>query len=317
MVSLLFTDCVDRFLAWTAANRKPKTTDHYRYQLGRFAAAFGPRRSIEELSPAAVSTFSSKFHPVQAVQRLCNWLYREERSLTVNPLLGMRKPKMGMRRRVLDRGQVVQLLRGADACFRRVLMFASESMARPQEVRGLKWCDLAETTTASVGSSEAVVVSAYFVVAQAKGYDRRSTDDGERTIPISPRLSRLLGRLARAGVTLDGPILRDSRGRAWTANAVRCRMRRLRERVGLLADRRGERVVAYTLRHTGATAAAAAGCEGFLLAGLLGHASPRTTERYVHLRPADLVDAAERVWEAKSARKRKNDVHSRRRTRPD
>jgi site-specific recombinase XerD len=49
------------------------------------------------------------------------------------------------------------------------------------------------------------------------------------------------------------------------------------------------------LRHTGATAAVRAGIRDFALAELLGHASTRTTARYVHLQPDDLRGLFDRV----------------------
>ncbi len=293
--------CVDRFVAWTAANRKAKTVDHYRYQLGRFVKEHG-RRSLSSLSPALVTTWTTSRHAIQAVQRLCAWCYRWEKSVKVNPLFGMPKPRMGQRRRVLDRAEMVRLLRGSDRTFRPFLIVLRDTMARPQEVRALTWEDLVEDGRGGMVDQPSPSATSFFSLPTAKGFEFRAADPGERVIPISPRVARLLARLSRRPVTLDSPILRDSKGRAWTANAVRCRMRRLRERAGVVADRRGERAVLYSFRHTGATAAAVAGVGQYVLAGVLGHASPRTTERYVHPRPADLVAAMKRVYEVKRER---------------
>lgn len=274
MKSLLVSACVDRFLLWTAANRKPKTVEHYRYQLGRFVKLHG-RRRLSSITPALVSSFSRAFHPVQAVQRLCSWCHRCERSVKENPLHGMPKARMGQRRRVLDRAEMVRLLRAT-------------------------WADGAGRRGVQLPPGQCMTSPAYFSLPTGKHFEFRTQAPDERVIPISPRLGRLLDRLARKGVTLDAPILRDSRGRPWTANAFRCRMRRLRVVAGVGPDRRGERAVLYSFRHTGATAAAVAGVGQYVLAGVLGHASPRTTERYVHPRPADLVDVMKTVWESKS-----------------
>lgn len=306
MLSLRLSDCIERFVAWTAANRRPKTADHYRYQLGKFAAQVDGLL-LSDLTPALVASTCKGFHRTQAVQRLCSWCHRHERSVAVNPLHGMPKARMGQRRRVLDRAQVVKLMRSADRIFRPFLIFLIESMCRPQEARLLAWADTWTRGEATAFQSADTAPPIFFSLHDAKGFDKRSDQSVDRIIPISPRLARLLARLSRDGVTLGDTILKDSRGRPWTSNAVRCRFRRLRLRAGLAPDRRGERVVAYTLRHTGATNAAAAGVRDFRLAGLLGHASPRTTERYVHLRPADLVDAAKVVWETKRERTPKND----------
>jgi integrase len=306
MSSLLLTDCIDRFLSWTKANRRPNTVAHYRYQLNRFAAWANASRSAErpprapiqadEITPALLTTFGRSFHTIQAVQRLCRWLYREEKSLPMNPLHGMPKPKLGSRRRTLTAAESVRLLRSADPVFRRFLIVLRETICRPQEARALRWIDLTDDSAA-----------AYFALPTAKGFGMRTEDLGERVIPVSPRLRRLLGRMSRAGVTLQSPVLTDSKGRAWTSNAVRCRFRRLRVRLGLVADRRGEKIVPYSFRHTGATAAVRAGVRDFRLMSALGHTSTRTTQRYYHPSPADVVDAMQCVWEFKSNKGTKKD----------
>ncbi len=316
MSSVLIRHCVERFLSWCQAKRRPRTVAHYRFQLAKLTRKFGSRR-LGELSIALLDSFSQSCHLVQSVQRLCRWCHLIERSIASNPLQGMAKPKTGRRRRVLSSSESARLFRAADPTFRAFLLVLRESMCRPQEARALEW-GWVETQSRQEWSCSSSPLSAhFFLLPTAKGFELRADQGAERIIPISPRLARLLGRLSRRGVTLTDVILRDSKGRAWTANAVRCRFRRLRVRAGLVADRRGEKVVAYTLRHTGATNAAAAGVRDFRLAALLGHASPRTTERYVHLRPADLIDAAKVAWEAKPARKPKNDAPSSLRTRPD
>jgi len=316
MQSLLVADVVERFLVWTAANRRPKTVEHYRYQLGRFVAHVG-RLRIDRLTPALLTSWARSPHPLQAVQRLCAWAFREERSIAVNPLHGMRKIKSAGRKRVLGAFEVVRLLRCADRPFRAFLLFLRETMARPQEARALTWADIAQADGGGAQAGAAQGAGAFFVVPFAKGYHLRADQDAERIIPISPRLARLLRRLGGAGNEPAAVILRDSRGRAWTANAVRCRMRRLRGRAGLGADRRGERIVCYSFRHTMATAAAAKGVRDWMLAGLLGHASTRTTARYVHLRPADLVEGAKALWEAKTANRPKIDLPGSPRTSAD
>lgn len=315
MLSLALTDCIDRFTAWTRANRAEKTAASYHYHLSRFArwieslsADVTPPRapfSVADLSPAIVTTFSRSFHHVQAVQRLCSWLTREERTLPVNPLAGMPKPRCGQRRRTLTPLERVRLLRSAEPAFRRLLLLLRETMCRPQEARALGW--------------DALICEGdvwYFTLADAKGFDRRRDTPGLRVIPVSPRCRRMLERLRRR---CDGsrPILLNTRGDPWTANAVRCQFRRLRIRLGIVADRHGERIVPYSFRHTGATLAVAAGVTDFRLMTILGHASTRTTQRYVHPRPADVVEWMKRTWELKSPHRPKNDRPGSRRTRPE
>ena len=87
----------------------------------------------------------------------------------------------------------------------------------------------------------------------------------------------------------------DSDGHPWTANAVRCRMRRLRAKLDFGPDENGEQVVAYTMRHTAATRASSRGIRDKVLAELMGHTSTMTTQRYQHLQADHLADAIRRA----------------------
>jgi len=83
----------------------------------------------------------------------------------------------------------------------------------------------------------------------------------------------------------------NRRGLPWTANAVRCRMRRLRKKLALVPDANGENVVAYTLRHTAATRACTSAVPDRVLADLMGHTSTSTTARYQHPQLNHLAEA--------------------------
>lgn len=307
MPSVLLAEAVARFLSWAEVNLAARTVAVYRLYLRRFAAWAG-NVPVADISPAMLRTWSTKFHPLQAVQRLAGWMHREERTLAVNPLAGMRKIPTGQRRRVLTPVESMQLLRSTDAVFRRFLLAMRESYARPQEIRDVTPADIRQAGGLPAAAAELLAGRAFFELERGKGFERRADQARVRIIPISPRLGRLLARLCRFMPAVDAPIFRDSRGRPWTANAVRCRMRRLRLVAGLGVDRRGERVVAYTMRHTGATAAAAAGLRDWTLAEVLGHASTRTTSRYVHLQASDVLAAMKGIWELKTGGKAKFDL---------
>lgn len=316
MLSVRLSACIDRFLAWAELNLAPATVYGYRLYLRRFVVWAGNLR-VDRLSPALLQTWSRKFHPVQAVQRLAGWLHRVERSIAVNPLAGMRKMATGKRRRVLTRIEQIQLLHAADRVFRAFLVALRETFARPQEMRVVRWVDVRQAGGELADAAAIAEGRAFFELDSGKGFERRADQSRERIIPISPRLGRLLLRLMRRRRSPNLTIFRNRLRRPWTANAVRCRMRRLRLEVGIKSDRRGERVVAYSLRHTGATACAKAGLRDWTLAEVLGHASTRTTARYVHLQAADVVDAMQRVWELKPGKASKNDRPGSRKKRPD
>lgn len=78
-------------------------------------------------------------------------------------------------------------------------------------------------------------------------------------------------------------------------HALRCRFRVLRRRLGIERDRRGETIVPYSFRHTGATIAAASGVRDRILADVLGHIETKTIARYQHLQRGHLVDAMRKV----------------------
>ena len=107
---------------------------------------------------------------------------------------------------------------------------------------------------------------------------------------------RLLTRLARKRQpSPDNFIFLNNDGKPWTANAVRWRMKRLRQKVGLGVDENGEQVVAYTMRHTSATRASARGVRDKVLAELMGHTNTSTTQRYQHLQADHLAEAIRRA----------------------
>jgi integrase len=130
-----------------------------------------------------------------------------------------------------------------------------------------------------------------------KGKKRRRDGVKIRTIPLDLVVVRFLRnvweRRGRPGP--DVPVWLDRRGKQWSPNGVRCAMRLARERAGLDPEGVAERVVCYTLRHTGATNATRAGVTDNTLARVMGHAKTATTNRYQHLAGDDLVAAIDRV----------------------
>lgn len=302
MCSLLLPACIARFLAWSESTLAPKTTELYGSYLRRFERWAGPV-DVRTVTPALLTSWSRKHHPTQSVRRLLSWLAREERSIQSNPLEGMRKPRQGRRRRVLSWVESARMLRRSDGCFRRLLIALRESIMRPQEARAVRWDEISLPDGRPADSAQICAGMACWRVAGAKGFNRRADQDEERTIPISPRLGRLLLRSTIVERNAGGVIFRNSRGHPWTANAVRCRMRRLRVRAGLVADHRGERIVAYSLRHTSATRYIADGGKPYLLRVIMGHARFRTTERYLHVQPVDAVAELGRVFRPKPGRK--------------
>lgn len=305
-----------RFLQAVAGDVAPATLALYRLYVGRFVRQHG-KRQLVECSPAIVREWGKTYHPVQAVQRLFSWSHREARLIEINPLEGMRKMPRGRRLRVLELADQVRLRRFAIPPFRELVVALEESFARPHELRNADWPSVRVAGLRPAEDDDLTAGRAFFFFDRFKGDRRRRDSTAVRVIPISRRLGRLLVRLRRRQPEQDGPVFLNHRGRAWTVNAVRCAFRRLRGRAGLVADHRGENIVAYSLRHTGATAAVVAGVPIADLAGAMGHSDIRMTNRYVHLSPAFLKSVVERMEAAKRAARGKNRRPGLRRNDPD
>lgn len=316
MHPITVNEAAGKFLASIAGDVAPATLNLYRLYVNRFVELHG-ELELGQVTPAIVRAWGKTYHPVQAVQRLLSWCHREARLIDVNPLAGMRKVPRGRRLRVLPPADLVRLCRAASRKFREFVIALQETFARPHEMRNADWQSLRTAGLQSAEDDDLTAGRAFLFFDRFKGDRRRRDSTAVRVIPISPRLGRLLVRLRRRDDRLHGHILLNNRGTPWSVNAVRCAFRRLRARAGLVADGRGENVVAYSLRHSGATAAVVAGVPIADLAGALGHSDIRMTYRYVHLSPAFLADVVKRMERAKRARSSKNDRPGLRRTRPD
>lgn len=298
---MLFRELVTRFLIYCRQNRARRTAEFYEHQLGKMLPLVG------ELDALAVKTehvyrLKVTWHLVLSLQRLYNWAVEEHELLPFNPLRKLKRPRLGKRRRVLTPIELVRLLRRASSDFRRFLLAARESAARPQELAVLCWQDLRWEGPYAALCSALRDGLAYFHLDDYKGRDRRSDPTTPRVIPVSPRLGRLLWRL-HGGRPLLGRIFRTSAGQDWHRNKLRSRMKRVLVGLGQWHKDGRETVCCYTLRHTTATALAAAGWQMSVLQTLLGHANIKTTARYVHVHVIHLRDAWQAHW-AKRRRRR-------------
>jgi len=81
----------------------------------------------------------------------------------------------------------------------------------------------------------------------------------------------------------------NANGEQWSEHQFSRRFIRLRKRAGLdVPDRLGEKIVAYSLRHTRLTEAGVKEkWEFYTLMRLAGHTTPTMTRRYVHPGQAD------------------------------
>lgn len=293
---------IEKFLTWCESARKPATTASYRYLLFKFLRSVG-NLPIDKLKPLHLSMYAKTWHQVQSVQRLFTWAKDDLECLDRNVFSKVPRPPAGQRTRILSPRELAAFLRLTQLCFRMFLTAMRETIARPQEIRGLHW-EMLQAENPRESLEEALAGGrAIFVLRDYKARDRRLDPSAPRVLLVNRRLGRMLLRLRVRAQSLEGPVFLNSLGRPWTGNAVRCRMRRLRKRMHKTTDTVQENIVAYSIRHSLATVAAAAGVRDRILADIMGHTSTRTTARYQHLQVEHLRSAMNAIDETKAKRR--------------
>ena len=291
------------FLDRVKAKRKPKTYESYCYFLVPFVERFGAARA----ATFPVLTFEKWLdeHPgwkgcrrnaIVSVLAMFNFAVKK-RLLAENPLRGVEIPPKRRRNRILtpdERQFLFKLIR--DEQFREFVFAMLDTGCRPSEVIGVTAAHVSRDGTTWV-----------------LGEHKTDTKTGEpRTIYLSPPMQILTSKLV--GLYPEGPLFRSTRRkggvrRPWTLNGVRCRFRRLREKVAKLRaeEKDPEKrkqipdlsgVTAYVCRHSFATDALASGLPIPVVSALLGHRSVKmTSEVYNHTDQATeiLRDAAARA----------------------
>lgn len=294
-MTLTFSDLCARFSKWAGACLHPTTVAVYQHYFRLFRAHHGDM-PVTELQPAHLTEWADNWHSCQALKRLFNWATDDACIVERNPFRRVKHPPRGQRRRVLNRRECARLLRRLSPDLRTLLIAYRETFARPGEMRAACWEDVKSVTPRRTPRQALATGQAVIVLQEYKCRRRRRDATTPRVILLSPRMCRLLLRLMTRTRKRTGPIFRTHAGAGWSANALRCRFRRLRRRLRLRRDKWGESIVPYTFRHTGATDAAAMGVRDRALADVLGHVETKTTARYQHLCIEQLWDAMQKVW---------------------
>lgn len=281
-------DVVREFLAWARAHTRASTFDQYEW--------FG-EKLVEDCGGFLVASFRPihitrwvaahgwggchEYNARRYAFRFFNWAVSEG-LIDKNPLDGMPRPRPMPRQRALGHDEYLRLIRATDGDLRPLLFALRQTGARPQELRELTWGDVRDD---------------HLVLAEHKtsGKTRKP-----RVIHLSPLMQRFFAVLRARGAGRDH-VFWNARGRPWTANALRLRIARLKERLGLADD-----VCAYLLRHAFGTNAVLNGVDVATVAELMGHASTEvTTSVYIHLadQRSHLQDAAALAGSASRARR--------------
>lgn len=288
---MTLSQLLNAFGVWSVKNLSPGTILEYARHFRRLEMAAGGKE-LADIIENDLTSWASSWHSIQACQRLFNWARDHAEVIAKNPFAKVKRPPIGERKRVLTRKQILILMRLSSRDFRAFLLCLSQTIARPQEVRGLCWEQI-ESADEGEGLRESLIKGrAFFVLDAFKGKARRTEKNGIRVLVIPKRLGRFLARQWVDGDPPSGNVFLNTRRKSWSNNAVRLRFKRLRIRAGLdRPDHRGEKIVCYTFRHSIATQAVKRGVRDKTLAELMGHTSTRTTQRYLHLDAGHLLDA--------------------------
>lgn len=262
----------------SAGTKAEATRDWYFWQLKKLKAAAGSLPAAE-LRVWHLNEVKITNHFARALRALYGWA--SDNDLTPkNPFLKLQIPKAGQRERTVSRAELTKLYLACNRQYRRYLFLLAHTMCRPSEIRLLKIEDID-------------VKNRVIILTDFKGKKARMDGIKARVIPLDRSAVMLITAMLRQG---KGPYLFGGL-KPWSYTSVRSAMRRARLKAGLNTE--GERVVCYTLRHTGATNAMRAGIQTTLLAKIMGHAKVTTTQRYQHPTSVDMVEAIDAIHDRK------------------
>ncbi len=270
------------FLKYSRRNHAEETRQWYRRFLASFCKLYSSRK-VHELKALHVDVWLERHHKwgdgsrrcaVVAVKAALNWgrkkgLYKD------HPLQAVPNPKAQRRERVLSAEEHERLFAAIkDVAFREFVTALRETGCRPGEVMKLT----------------AENVSPDFTLWVIKKHKTKKKTGRDRVVYLTPAMQELTQKLV--ALYPDGPLFRMHRReggekKPWTRNAVRCRFRRLREKLGL------SRVVAYTFRASYTTDALIRGVPAAVVAELQGNSVQMIEKHYAHLTPkADVLRRA-------------------------
>lgn len=259
----------DLFLEFSQKQHQPHTYRCYRDFLQDFCESYGTLMA-QDLKPLHVTRWLDA-HPgwkggrrnaVIAIKRTFNWA-EAEGILPANPVKKVKKPPRTYRDRILTPEEKKEILAAIkDRQFREFVFAMQESGARPSEVR--------RVTAANVDMKLGVWIFFDHKTVQKTGKPR--------IVYLSKPLQELTRQLMEKHP--EGPLFRGPRSKkGFTRNGIRCRFRRLREKLPHLSG-----VISYTYRHSFATDALVNGVGVAQVAELLGHTGTDTVSRhYQHI----------------------------------
>ena len=270
------------FVDWSEKNQKVETFEWHRHYLRRFEKTIPRTLFVTELKPLHVTKWldvetrwgvNSRRAAIASLKRAFNWAVAEGH-IPSSPIASVRKPT-GKRRETILTDEQRQLVVDAatDDEFRDFVTLIQETGARPQEVRAVegRHVDLANGVW----------------IFPASEHKTGAKTGQPRIVYLNSRAREITKRLLVENPV--GPLCRNSRGGAWSRNAIRLRFKRLRQR---LKDKVPSDLCAYVFRHTFATTALVRGVDAITVAELLGHKDVAMLSRvyqHVRIRPVNTM----------------------------
>jgi integrase len=262
---VLFAELVDLFLDHCQAEQAP-AYGWYRNFLQSFVDSY--KGTVRALKPLHVHAWlgqkswsqSTQRQAIVAVKRVINWAF-DEGYIRRKPLKKLKRPPMQRRQTLIAAETHQQMLKRTDSAFGVFLTALRGTGARPGEIRAVT----------------AAMVNVALGVWSLPEHKTAKKTGKPRVVYLSPAMLKLTKKLVDEHPA--GPLFRNSRGQPWTANAIRCRMRRMRKAMEL-----PDGTVAYSYRHTYATDGLENGVPITEMAELLGHVDTKqVSQTYAHL----------------------------------
>lgn len=295
---LMVKQVLDEYLDWSEVNHAPSTHGRIRASILSFADSLPPTLTVGDLEPRHLTlwidarcprrpkdhskpaTDNTRHNYVADVLGAFNWAASpNQRMIRFSPLAGYRKPPKTPRILYLAPEQMKDLLgRIEDREFRDFLVVTLRTGCRPQEVRVL------EAKHVLLKEGEARIPKE---LAKGKRKERRVPLDNEVLAILKPLVLKYP----------EGPLLRNTRGRPWTKDAINCRFQRLRDKLPY-------RVTAYAMRHTFINEALKNGASETAIAEVVGH-EDKTMIQKVYGHPslhADLLKSVVQKANRRAAR---------------
>lgn len=294
---------LDAYLDDAIENNRPRTFAEKKYLLQRFTYAYGTRL-VKQLKAYDLTKWLntqtgwksawSRSNGIKVIKGAFAWGVRQE-LIPRNPFAAARQSE-GPNHRPMTGDEFRRLLRAARAeerregatssgrRFRQAVIFLRLTGARPSELRDLTW----------------PMLNLELGLAELPEHKTRHRSKEPRRIYLVPLAVRLLQAIGRSD-GFEGYVFKTHRGGPWSRNALQQHLRRLRNAAQLPED-----AVLYGNRHNYVTQSLMNGVGIAKTAKLVGHASTRVLNRYIHIE--DLSELGQAARQATTRRRRSRET---------